>query len=189
MFYTKGKKVFNVDSKYLTPLALAVWAMGNGRYTNGNIELSTDFCVEKNADKSSILITMLKDRFRLVCSKRLNKKNYYVIIIPKEHIKAFQEIVSPYIISALRGNLEYKKGYSPYREKAGEARLAESHSNLFTLSKKTISNNGTGNRFYSTNNKSNDSNNLSSVCTTYANPILLKSVIYKENQKKAGIYR
>ena len=74
MFYHKGKKVFKLDSKYITPLALAVWVMSNGKYKNGNIELTTNFSVEKNADKSSILINMLKDRFGLVCSIVTDKK-------------------------------------------------------------------------------------------------------------------
>ena len=186
MFYHKGKKVFKLDSKYITPLALAVWVMSNGKYKNGNIELTTNFSVEKNADKSSILITMLKDRFGLVCSIVTDKKNYYVVIISKEYVKAFQDIVSPYILS----NFKYKIGYRPYCGKRGEARIAKNHSKIFTPN--SIPNNVIGNRYYSTNNKSSSvrsSNNLSPVCTTYANPILLKSVIYKENQKKAGIYR
>ena len=152
--------------------------MSNGKYKNGNIELTTNFSVEKNADKSSILITMLKDRFGLVCSIVTDKKNYYVVIISKEYVKAFQDIVSPYIIS----NLEYKIGYSPYCKKRGEARLEKIHYKNFTP--KPIHNNGVGNRFYSTNNKASDSNNLSPVCTTYANPILFKSVMRVREIKK-----
>ena len=43
-------------------------------------------------------------------------------------------------------------------------------------------------RFYSTNNEPSSSPNFVAVAS-YSNPIAFKSVIYKENAKKAGIYR
>ena len=144
--------------------------MSSGYFTNGKIELSTNFSVEKNVDKSKLIISMLKDRFGLVCSLDINKKNFYVIIISKKSVKLFQEIVAPYIISIFK----YKIGLDIYSN---------------TYNHKTILSNSFGNRFYSTNNKPSNSHNPTSIASSYSNPILFKSIIYKENQKKAGIYR
>lgn len=76
--------------------------MSNGKFTNGKIVLSTNFSVEKNVDKSKLIISMLKERFGLISSIEICKKNFYVIIISKESVKIYQEIVSPYIISSLK---------------------------------------------------------------------------------------
>jgi hypothetical protein len=77
--------------------------MSKGKFNpkNKKIELYTKFSVEKNVDKSKLIISMLKDRFGLVCSIDLcKKKKNYVILISKESVNLFQEIVSPYIISS-----------------------------------------------------------------------------------------
>jgi hypothetical protein len=76
--------------------------MSNGNFNpkNKKIELYTNFSVEKNVDKSKFIISMLKDRFGLVCSIDIcKKKKNYVILISKESVNLFQEIVAPYIIS------------------------------------------------------------------------------------------
>ena len=110
MFYSKGKKVVPINIfEFLTPLALAVWTMSSGNFTNGKIELFTNFCVEKKVEKSK-LISLLKDRFGLDCSIVLRKQNSYVVIISKESVKSFQDIVSPYIIPTLK----YKIGLNTH---------------------------------------------------------------------------
>ena len=83
--------------------------MSSGSFQNGKIELSTQFRVEKKVDCSK-LITLLKDRFGLDCSINISKKNFCVVIIYKESVKLFQDIVSPYIIS----NLKYKIGLNTH---------------------------------------------------------------------------
>jgi hypothetical protein len=108
--------------------------MSSGYFTNGKIELSTNFCVEKNVDKSKLILSMLKDRFGLVCSLDISKKNFYVVIISKESVKIYQEIVAPYFIS----NLKYKIGLDTYSN---------------TYYHKTKLSNSSGNRFYSSYNK------------------------------------
>ena len=83
--------------------------MSIGNFTNGKIELFTNFCVEKKVEKSK-LISLLKDRFGLDCSIVLRKQNSYVVIISKESVKSFQDIVSPYIIPTLK----YKIGLNTH---------------------------------------------------------------------------
>ena len=50
--------------------------MSSGNFTNGKIELFTNFCVEKKVEKSK-LISLLKDRFGLDCSIDIRKQNSY----------------------------------------------------------------------------------------------------------------
>jgi hypothetical protein len=83
--------------------------MSSGNFQNGKIELSTQFRVEKNVDNSK-LITLLKDRFGLYCSIYISKKNFYVVLISKESVKLFQDIVSPYILCTLK----YKIGLNTH---------------------------------------------------------------------------
>lgn len=137
--------------------------MSSGKITHGTIELSTNFSVNQDI---KILINTLKNRFGLVCSIDVSTKNLYVIIVSKESVQILQNIVSPYIIP----NFRYKIGLNN-----------RSHS----VYHKTLLGYYLGNRFYSTSN-----NPLqNSFAASYPNPVLLKSVIYKENLKKAGIYR
>jgi hypothetical protein len=77
--------------------------MSNSKITNSlgaanprKIELSTNFSVEKNVDKSKLIINMLRDRFGLICSIDICN-NFYMVIISKESVNLFQEIVAPYI--------------------------------------------------------------------------------------------
>lgn len=145
--------------------------MSNGKFKpkDRKIELSTNFSVEKNVDKSKLIISILRDRFGLVCSIDICKNKNYVVIISKESVKLFQEIVAPYIISSLK----YKIGLDIY-------------SNSYNHKTKLLirMTNSMGNRFYSTNNKPSKSYNPISVASSYSNPILLKSIIYKENRKR-----
>jgi hypothetical protein len=142
--------------------------MSTGKFINGKVELSTEFCKEKDIEK---LINALKYSFGLVCSIDKCKKNLYVVIISKEYVKIFQDIVSPYIIPTMK----YKIGYTIARDTRREGACSKSLPGY--------------KRFYSTINKpsncSSSSDNLSSApAASYTNPILLKSVIYKENQKR-----
>jgi hypothetical protein len=86
--------------------------MSNGKFKpkDRKIELSTNFSVEKNVDKSKLIISILRDRFGLVCSIDICKNKNYVVIISKESVKLFQDIVAPYIISSLK----YKIGLDVY---------------------------------------------------------------------------
>jgi len=120
---------------------------------------------------TEILIVALKDSFGLVCSIYKCNKNYYIVIIYKEYVKILQTIVSPYNIPDLK-------------DKIGLNKMAKSYYSI-------ACSNSFGKRFYSTMNKSSRSpDNISSEpVTSYSNPVLLKSVIYKENLKKAVIYR
>lgn len=168
MFYKNGKKVIPLNIyEYLTPLALAVWVMDNGKYLNGCIFLPIGFSKEIDRVRLS---DALFQCFGLVCSINELKKDIFVIIINKESVKKFQTIVSPYIIPSLK----YKIGLS---------------NQSYSYYHKALLNNSLGKRFYSINNKASSSNNSSSAIVSYSNPILLKSAIYKENQNKTGIYQ
>ena len=175
LFYTHSKiKIVPKNiADLLTPLALAVWAMSAGKFIHGKVKLYTEFCKGKDIEK---LINALNDSFGLVCSMDKCKKNLYIVIIPKEYVKIFQAIVLPYVIPTLKYKIGLGTPSNYYYNKA-----------CYSF----------GNRFYSTMNKSSccsysssSSDNSSSVpVASYINPILLKSVIYKENQKKVGVYR
>jgi ubiquinol-cytochrome c reductase cytochrome b subunit len=95
MFYKDGKKYISLKlESYLTPLALAVWIMSDGKFVNGGVQLSTYFHTSQDINK---LITMLRNRFGLICCMYEPKKGLYIIVISKESVKLLQTIVLPYI--------------------------------------------------------------------------------------------
>lgn len=167
LFYThdKIKIVPKNIADLLTPLALAIWITSSGKFINGEVELFTKFFKEKDLNK---LIYILENSLGLVCTIYKSNKNYYVVTIPKEYVKILQAIVAPYAIPGLKNKIGLQVEPSYY--------------------KRTI-NISTNKRCYSTIPEPSDPDNSFSIVVTYNNPILLKSVIYKENLKKAGIYR
>lgn len=104
MFYKRGKKYINLNlESYLTPLALAVWIMSNGKYVNGGVQLYTYFHTSQDVDK---LITMLNNSYGLNCFISERKQGLYKIVIAKEYVKLLQTIVLPHVIP----NMKYKIG-------------------------------------------------------------------------------
>jgi len=106
MFYHKGKKVLKMESKYFTPLSLAVFCMSSGKYINNKIELSTKFNKESDIDK---LVNILINCFGIYCNKKkcLGRKEFYTIIIPKKSVKLLQAIVLPHIPCNIYSKLFY----------------------------------------------------------------------------------
>ena len=115
------------------------------------------------------MIYALKYSFGLVCSIDKCKKNLYIVTIFKEYVKIFQTIILPHIIPTSRCEVGLDTRSNSRRKAVYDSRRL---------------------RFYSTMNKassssSSSSDNSSSVpAASYTNPIILKSVIYKENRKR-----
>lgn len=95
-FYKNGKKVIPTDiDQYLTPLALAVWIMDDGGYTNTGVKLSTQ-CFSK---KEVILLKNIQvNKYNLVCTiRKTTKPDRFIIYIWKESMPTLTKIIKPYL--------------------------------------------------------------------------------------------
>jgi hypothetical protein len=101
----EGKKVVPIFIKeLLSPLALAVWVMGDGTKVSSGMKLCTDGFVYKDVE---FLSSILREKYGLKTS--INKTgaiNQYCIYISKSSIEEFYEIVKPY----LHPSMKYKFG-------------------------------------------------------------------------------
>lgn len=150
--------------------------MSTGIFVSGKVKLYTEFCKEKDVEK---LINALKYSFGLVCSIDKSNKNLYVVIISKESVKKFQAIVSPYILP----NLRYKVGLGTvsdsYYNRVCRISLP-GHKRYYSTLKESSPHSSSF---------SSSENSLFVPAASYTNLMDFKSVIYKENKKKAGVYR
>lgn len=100
MFYTKGKKVVSLEiEKYLTPLALAIWIMSQGKFVAGRVELCTYFHTRQDMDK---LVNILNNRYGLMCSFYTREEGLYRIVINTQCVELLQTIVSPFMLPSLK---------------------------------------------------------------------------------------
>ena len=164
----KNKVIPENIADLLTPLALAIWIASSSKVINDKVVLSTEISRERDIN---ILVLTLKDSFGLVCSIHKCRENYYNLTLDKKYVKILQTIVAPYSIPGSKERIGFIYISKYYYEITPSNSICK--------------------RFYSTNEKSNNSTDIrfSEAVASYSNPVLLKEVIYKENQKKAGIYR
>ena len=167
MFYKKGKKYIHPEiENYLTPLALAIWIMSSPTKYLSNKQLII-FTTFKEKKDRLLLVNLFFKRFGLNCTDDLHKDRD-VIIITKESVKKLQTLVAPFILPSLshKVGLNYKNILSSPSLLYGNKLVA-------------------GYRYYSGGSK----HNSNSIVVSYSDPFEIRSLIYKENKNKAGVYR
>jgi ubiquinol-cytochrome c reductase cytochrome b subunit len=101
MFYKNNiKRVPESIEKYLTPLALAIWIMDDGAKSGKGLK----FCTNSfSYNECLILIKALNNNFNIKSSvQSAGTKDQYNIYIWKESMNNLRNIVSPYIIPAMK---------------------------------------------------------------------------------------
>ncbi len=96
MFYNKGKKVMPLNIyEYLTPLALAVWIMDDGSWTNYGIRIASNSFKLKEVE---LLQDILKSKYNLETTiQKIYILDQYSIYIKKQSVDNLKNIVGPYI--------------------------------------------------------------------------------------------
>lgn len=99
-FYKNGKKVIPLNIyEYLTPLALAVWIMDDGGWTNYGIRIASNRFSLKEVE---LLNDVLKSKYNLETTiQKIWKENQYSIYIKKESVNNIRNIVGPYMHSSM----------------------------------------------------------------------------------------
>jgi len=96
MFYNNGKKVMPLNIyEYLTPLALAVWIMDDGGWTNYGVRIASNSFKLKEVE---LLQDVLKSKYNLETTiQKIYIKDQYSIYIKKQSVDILRNIVGPYI--------------------------------------------------------------------------------------------
>lgn len=107
MFYSNGKKTISINKKieeYIDPLALSIWIMDDGGWTNYGVRISTNsFTLEE----IEFLVKVLKDKYELNCTiQKIETVDQYSIYIKAESIYKLRELVQPY----MHKSMNYKLG-------------------------------------------------------------------------------
>ena len=107
MFYKNGRKIIPLNIyEYLTPLALAVWIMDDGGWTNDGIRIATNSFKLKEVE---LLQDVLNSKYKLETTiQKIYIKDQYSIYIKKQSVNNLRNIVGPNI----HFSLLYKLGYS-----------------------------------------------------------------------------
>ncbi|KAF9818418.1 hypothetical protein IEO21_02767 [Rhodonia placenta] len=96
LFYKKGKKVIPENiAEYLTPLALAVWIMDDGGWTNSGVRIATN---SFELTEVKLLNEAIKSRYNLDTTiQKIYIKDKYSIYIKKQSITALISIIGPFM--------------------------------------------------------------------------------------------
>ncbi len=96
----KIKCVPECIGQYLTPLALAIWIMDDGAKVGKGLKFSTN---SFTYSECLILVKALNDNFNIKASiQSAGSNNQYIIYIWKESMDDLRNIISPYIIPAMK---------------------------------------------------------------------------------------
>ena len=100
IFYINGKKVIPKNiSEYLTPLALAVWIMDDGGWTNSGVRISTNNFELKEVE---LLNDVLKSKYNLETTiQKIWIKDQYSIYIKKQSVPNLRNIIGPFIHTSM----------------------------------------------------------------------------------------
>ncbi len=104
MFYTEqikvGKKIVPHDiANHLDPLAIAVWIMDDGSYSNGTINISTySFTLEE----IKILQNVFEKVFKVISNYYRDRNKGYRMYFNKTETKKLISLIYPYIIPEMR---------------------------------------------------------------------------------------
>lgn len=97
MYIKKGKTYLsNKVASYLTPLALCVWVLSNGKVINGELNIDTCLCTNEDINK---LKDILKIKFGLDSHYYRDKKSKYGICIEYNSIYTLNSLINPILIS------------------------------------------------------------------------------------------
>jgi len=98
IFYNNGRKVIPQNIyEYLTPLALAVWIMDDGGWTNYGLRIATNSFKLKEVE---LLQDVIKSKYNLETTiQKIYIKDQYSIYIKKQSVNNLRNIVGPYIHS------------------------------------------------------------------------------------------
>ena len=89
-------------SEYLTEVSLAFWIMDfGGKTTYGDLLLHTN---SYTLEEVELLVSVLNQKFHLVCKVSQRRPNQWAILIPKRELHKVRALVSIYIHSSM----EYK---------------------------------------------------------------------------------
>lgn len=96
MFYNNGKKVMPLNIyEYLTPLALTVWIMDNGGWTNYGVRIASNSFKFKEVE---LLQDVLNSKYNLETTiQNIYIKDQYSIYIKKQSVDNLRNIVGPNI--------------------------------------------------------------------------------------------
>ena len=96
IFYKNGRKVIPQNIyEYLTPLALAVWIMDDGGWTNYGIRIANNSFKLKEVE---LLQDVIKSKYNLETTiQKIYIKDQYSIYIKKQSVNNLRNIVGPYI--------------------------------------------------------------------------------------------
>lgn len=104
VFYPDGKKKIPTNlSKYLTPLALAVWYMDDGYYYLRD-KCSYLYLGNISKEEAEIVAKVLVEKFKLLPRVKQKKKGYAIYFSPEETNK-LKKIIKNYIIPQLNYKL------------------------------------------------------------------------------------
>jgi hypothetical protein len=103
LFYPDGVKIIPSNiSEYLTEVSLAFWIMDDGgKTTYGDLLLHTN---SYTLEEVELLVSVLNQKFHLVCKVSQRRPNQWAILIPKRELHKVRALVSIYIHSSM----EYK---------------------------------------------------------------------------------
>jgi len=98
MFYKNGKKIMPLNIyEYLTPLALAVWIMDDGGWTNSGVRIASNSFKFKEVE---LLQDVLNSKYKLETTiQKIYIKDQYSIYIKKQSVDNLRNIVGSNIHS------------------------------------------------------------------------------------------
>jgi recombination protein RecA len=103
--YRTGRKIIPKDIKsYLDPLALAVWVMDDGSYSQRKIDISTYSFLESEIN---LLQNVLRQKFNIVIKYYKDRDKGYRMYCNTKETKQLIKIISPYMIPSMM----YKIGF------------------------------------------------------------------------------
>lgn len=100
LWYENGiKKIPSNIKFYLTPLALAIWIMGDGCKSGSGLKLATNFFLYSDC---LLLVSVLHENFKIKATvQKAGVLNQYHIYIWKESMVDLRKIVLPYFHSSM----------------------------------------------------------------------------------------
>lgn len=106
LWYQNNIKVvpFNI-SDYLTPIALAIWLMGDGSKSGSSLKLASNSFTFSECLQ---LVKVLYDKYNIKASvQSAGVENQYVIYIFKESMPIIRDLVLPYVHPSMKFKINY----------------------------------------------------------------------------------
>ena len=105
LFYNSKKKVIpNNIEDLLTPLAIAIWIMGDGHFKSPGLIIATNCFTKQEVE---LLKKALENKFNIKSCLQKNNVNYQ-LYIKAESLFLLKKLVLPYVVPSLRYKLGIK---------------------------------------------------------------------------------